>query len=167
MKPALLLSDFPPTKTYLFLKENYNQKLLQNATDKAGSQSLLARQMCPHFSSLKIKQATISMRSASNFLRLDIIQWLINYTHISLNIDSSIFQLKGETTSRPIQNPSFPILFTPEFAALLANLYCDGHSNDQNSRTTEYYNQSPILISQFNRNILNIFGNMAIYSRYS
>ena len=156
-KSIITLEDFPKTQTFIYLEENYKNKLLNNAIKKAGSQRLLANRLIQNIQDLKLKQTYISYWLKNKNLRLDIIYWLFNYINQDLD-KSQIKGIKGPSTTKIIANPKLSIYLTPELANILAKFHCDGCIRPINGGTTEYVNKLSILINEFQNNISKIFG---------
>ncbi len=160
------LSDFPTNKTFVCLENSLNGRLLEASIKKAGSQRLLTNLIKISLNYSKIRQPIISSWLRRNFLRLDVVLFLNEYSKLSIDLNDNIKMLKGQSTSRPIISPKFPILVNEELVAILANLYCDGTTSDLDSHTTEYVNQNYILISKLKNNFDAVFGKVQITERY-
>ena len=162
----IYLSDFPINKTFVYLENSLKNKLLENSIKKAESQRMLANLINLSLNYPKIRQSIISEWLKKDFIRLDIIFFLNKYTELNIDLDNNIKMLKGQSTSRQIINPKFPICINEELVSILANLYCDGTTSDLDSHTTEYFNQEYTLISKIKNNFDKVFGEVNITERY-
>jgi hypothetical protein len=162
MKKTLTLEDFPKEKTFICLKNELNKKLVKKAIKKAGSQRLLANKIKQNLNFPKIKQTTISLWLRNSFLRLDLVEWLNDYINLSLDLETETKQIKGESTSRPIDNTILFVEMSESLAIILANLYCDGTSSDKDGHTTNYYNQNENLLNNFRIHLKKVFGKVVL-----
>ncbi len=167
MNPIITLQDFPKERTFISLKKGSNQRLISLAIQKASSQRLLANQIKLNLNFPKIKQATISGWLRRDFLRLDLVVWLIDYKNLNIKLERKIEKLKGEATSRPINNIILPVYMSENLAGILANIYCDGTTSDRNSATTQYFNQNEMLLTNFKNSLRKIFGKIEISEFYN
>lgn len=165
--PVITINDFSPERTYISLKNNLNNILLEKAIRKAGSQGLLVKLLKSKLDYPELRQSTISIWLRRKFLRLDFLTWLIQYTEFNVNLQNEIGQIKGEVTSKPLKNIRFPILLTPALATILANLYCDGFCSDLNGHSSGYVNKNEVLLSKFKESITSVFGDIRLYERKS
>ncbi len=167
MNHTITINDFSPERTYINLKNNLNNILLEKAIRKAGSQGILAKLLKSKLNYPELRQSTISIWLRRKFLRLDFLTWLIQYTEFNVNLQNEIDQIKGEATSKPLRNVRFPILLTTELVTILANLYCDGFCSNLNSHSSGYVNKNKVLLSKFKDSITSVFGYTKLYERKS
>ena len=156
------LKDFPRKETYVYLDRKYKNFLLDNSIKKIGSQRLLAKCLKSSLNWRKINQTTISLWTKSNNLRLDVIYELCKILKIKLNW-RKINGLKGAGTSIIVLNLKLPIYLNEPLAGLLANLYCDGSIDKNNSFTGEYVNTCKELREQLKKYFLDSIGKPAYF----
>lgn len=157
------LRDFPVKETYVYLDWRYKNFLLENSIKKFGSQRLLAEYLDSKLNWRKLKQTTISSWLKADNLRLDVIYELCKTLNVNLN-EKKIMGLKGAQTSIMVFNPKLPIILNASLSGLIANLYCDGSIDENNSFTSEYINTCKELREQIKKYFLNSVGKPAYFS---
>lgn len=159
---CIILSDFESQEIFLLLNKKYKDILFKKSLLKAGSQSKLAILIKENLDYPDMKQSTVSFLVKKATLRLDLIHFLCNFVDTEFD-ERQILGIKGVQTSRMIYNPKLNLSLTPEFAQILANLYCDGTIVETNCYTATYYNGYKELIVRFKDNVIRTFGKIDLY----
>ena len=159
---CISLNDFESEEIFLLLNKKFKNLLFRKSLLKAGSQGKLAILIKENLNYPDMKQSTVSFLIRKATLRLDLIHFLCKFSNTQFD-ENEVLGIKGVQTSRMIYNPKLNITLTPEFAQILANLYCDGTIVESNCYTATYYNGYKELILRFRENIIKVFGEVDLY----
>ncbi len=158
----ITLKDFKPEATYVNLDHRYMRSLIEQAIEKAGSQTKLAHTLKLHIG--KQYQTILPYWLNHNVLRLDRLYSLHKYLGRTLKAHE-IKGLKSRAKGGLVLGTAFPVKLTPKLASVLAKLYCNGCIEKKNSYTATYYNLCYKLISEFKENVSACFGIVPFYER--
>jgi len=161
---TISLDDYKADETFVLLNKEYKDFLLEEALHKAGSQSKLATLIKNSLDYPKMRQSTVSFLVKKETLRLDLVQYLCEFTNSELS-HNKIEGIKGAGTSVLVYNPKLNICLSKELAQILANLYCDGSIEKDNCYVSTYMNGCKELIERFKNNFRKCFGTIDLYER--
>ena len=138
--------EFPPNRTYIFLKDDFRIKLLSDAIGKIGLEKLAETLneksdlygQKTHFHHGHICVWRKGGKKRGNNLRpVNIPIWVLieiskiispnNYLNILSKIEKNIVLYRGLGKAKSVYNVKLPILLTPETISIIFHLSGDGH----------------------------------------
>lgn len=174
--------NFPPTRTFIYLKREFRKELFSLIKDKLRTKDLiklLKEKSLNYGITRKYKEYHLHTwrsgykREKGRIKKICIPLWvliemskllsnsnLIN-NKIMRRIERNILFYKGWGKSTPIVNPKLPILFTPEMVSVFFHLCGDGHVGS--GRDTSHYRQtSQQALYNFLKKLQNVFGKFRV-----
>jgi len=163
----LNLWDLVGERVYVKIRQPYIKNFLEYVVSFSGSESklakLLGRRKINNIWEIKEGKRLISLDLIISILNILLIYKREEFKNI---IENNIEELRyGYGCTKPIKNPRFPIIFSPVLARIAGHVAGDG-GIELSGYAVYYTNQNKLLIEQFKKDIMNIFGDVGVYEYY-
>jgi len=160
--------EFTLSDISINLESKFRASLFKEATKKFKTSKELALFLCGQGKKYGVIRTGLASRIRywkNNTKLFFIPAWIIFEVTNALEIpkevvEDKIISYKTYHGSTNVVNPRLPILITPEFAALVANLMGDGTDKRSLTPLGSYTQYNPISRGRFYKKILNVFGNL-------